>query len=216
MIYNKSALDFLCGLDDKSVDLVFYDPPYNVGKSYDTYKDSLSKLEYEQWMMDVVEESLRVSRRGLVVYVSYDLTKFFWNMIPKSSLIPVHKRAAGVCKQNLAIQYHSVITNVKPVKRTRNLWDDIRLPGEGYFFKEPRYDNPGMTSLALTEKVLDSFSLEYELICDPFSGCGTTWAASKNMNRDFIGSEISPKYIDIANGRIENLGINKVREIFPV
>jgi DNA modification methylase len=205
MIQNKSALDFLKSLDDKSVSLVFYDPPYNVGKNYDTYKDNLSQDDYEGWMIDLVQESIRVATRGVAIYISCELTKFFWNIVPDSYLIPVHKRAAGVCKKNVAIQYHSIITNVVPTKRTRNLWDDVRLPGEGYFFKEKRFNNPGMTGLALTEKVLDSFSLEGETVVDPFSGCGTTWLASKKMNRKFFGSEISTKYISIAEERIGEL-----------
>ncbi len=202
MIQNKSALDFLRSLEDHSVEVVFSDPPYNAGKHYGNYKDNLPQDVYEQWMKDIVAESLRVSVRGVIFYVSCELTKFFWNIVPNSNLIPVHKKAAGVCKKNLAIQYHSIITNVSPTKRTRNLWDDVRLPGEGYFFKEPRYPNPGMTGFALTEKIIDCFTLTGDTVLDPFSGCGTTWAACEKLGRKFMGSEQNLEYIEIANQRI--------------
>lgn len=205
MIQNENALDFLKSLADKSVNVVFSDPPYNVGKVYGKYKDNLPQDVYELWMKDIVEESMRVSVRGVIFYVSYELTKFFWNIIPNSNLIPVHKKAAGVCKKNLAIQYHSIITNVAPTKRTRNLWDDVRLPGEGYFFKEPRYDNPGMTGLALTEKIIDCFTFPNDTVLDPFSGCGTTWVACSKLGREFIGSEQNLDYIKVAEHRIGEL-----------
>ena len=47
-----------------------------------------------------------------------------------------------------------------------------------------------------------SWSNEYDLIYDPFMGSGTTAKMALLCNRNFIGSEISKEYCEIANERI--------------
>lgn len=41
-------------------------------------------------------------------------------------------------------------------------------------------------------------------VCDPFMGSGTTGVACANLQREFVGIEISPAYFDIACRRIED------------
>jgi DNA modification methylase len=50
-----------------------------------------------------------------------------------------------------------------------------------------------------------SWSNEGDLIYDPFIGSGTTAKMALLSNRDFIGSEISMEYCQIANKRIQNI-----------
>jgi len=49
---------------------------------------------------------------------------------------------------------------------------------------------------------LVNFSDEGDLIYDPFMGTGTTALVSKNLNRNYIGSERSEHYIKIAEERL--------------
>lgn len=42
-------------------------------------------------------------------------------------------------------------------------------------------------------------------IIDPFMGSGTTGAACKILNRDFIGIEMNEQYFEIAKERITQL-----------
>jgi DNA modification methylase len=42
------------------------------------------------------------------------------------------------------------------------------------------------------------------VILDPFSGAGTTGVVAKKNNREFIGIELNPKYIEMAQQRIDN------------
>ena len=46
------------------------------------------------------------------------------------------------------------------------------------------------------------FKNENDLILDPFIGSGTTAVACKQLDRNFIGIEINPDYVDIANKRL--------------
>ncbi len=39
------------------------------------------------------------------------------------------------------------------------------------------------------------------IVLDPFSGAGTTAVVSKKLNRNFVGIELNPKYIEISNRR---------------
>jgi 16S rRNA G966 N2-methylase RsmD len=199
------CLDVMRYIPDKSVDLVFYDPPYNVKKKYDGYSDSMPEDVYTEWMKKVAIEADRVSIRGVLVYISGTLTKKFFGILPKSHLIVVHKRAAGVCSGNYMLQYHSLLSTAKPVVKCKDLWDDVRLPGEGYYFREQRYDSPGLTGRLLIEKALHHFSVYGDVVLDPFIGTGTTAHACKNMARKYIGIEQSERYCKIAINRIDQL-----------
>lgn len=50
-----------------------------------------------------------------------------------------------------------------------------------------------------------SWSNENDVVFDPFLGSGTTGKVAKELNRNFIGIEISEEYLNIANDRINNL-----------
>lgn len=204
------CVEFLKALPDQSVDLTFTDPPYNVKKNYGAYLDNMPPEKYLEWMREVIRECRRVSMRGVIFYVGSKLTKMYFDLLPDAHLIPVHKRAAGVFSGNYMWQYHSLFSCAKPVKKVKDLWDDIRLPGEGYFFREKRYDHPGLTSEALTDKVIAHWTLEGETILDPFMGVGTTAVSAKKAKRNFIGTELNPKYIEVVLQRLD--GIDKTSE----
>lgn len=42
------------------------------------------------------------------------------------------------------------------------------------------------------------------IVLDPFMGAGTTAIVARKLNRNFIGLELNPKYIEIANKRMRN------------
>jgi len=201
-IFQKDALDFLREMEDNSVAFTFYDPPYNVGKKYDGYDDNLSPSAYWDLMVQVAREARRVSSRGFGVYVGSKLTKMFYDLLPDAHLIPVHKRAAGVFSGNYMLQYHSLFVVGTPVIKCMDLWNDVRLPGEGYFFLEERFaEHPGQTSLQMTKKVLHHFTEPGDWVADPFMGVGTTSVAALSMGRNFTGSEQSEKYFRVAVNR---------------
>jgi site-specific DNA-methyltransferase (adenine-specific) len=50
----------LAGLDAESVDLVFADPPFNIGYKYDLYEDRKSANEYLAWSRQWIEQVKRV------------------------------------------------------------------------------------------------------------------------------------------------------------
>lgn len=58
--------------------------------------------------------------------------------------------------------------------------------------------------LALLERIIKTSSNENDIIADFFCGSGTTGVACKNLNRNFIGIDISKKAIELAKKRISS------------
>ena len=56
----------------------------------------------------------------------------------------------------------------------------------------------------LVQTIIKNFTKENDLIYDPFMGLGTTAIVAKSMNRQYIGSEISKEYIELAMKRINS------------
>jgi len=50
-----------------------------------------------------------------------------------------------------------------------------------------------------------SWSNENDIVLDPMCGSGTTCVAAKELNRNFIGLEISQEYVEISRERIKNM-----------
>lgn len=201
-IVKKDCIEYMRGISDDFFDFVFFDPPYNKGKQYDNYDDNLPDEEYKLWMGDVITEVRRVTRGKFAVYVGGTLWHLFSSLMPDSHPVPIHKRAIGPRSGNWFLQYHILFCVGTPLKLTKDLWDNIRLPGEGYFFTEERYDHPGMTGLVMTKRIIDTFTHKHSVVFDPFCGTGTTAVACVEMDRNFIGCDISQKYCKIAKDRV--------------
>jgi site-specific DNA-methyltransferase (adenine-specific) len=68
----SDALQFLASLRDQIADIVFLDPPFNLGKAYgnsDGEADLLSDDEYLRFMYDILNASARVLKPGGALYV---------------------------------------------------------------------------------------------------------------------------------------------------
>jgi site-specific DNA-methyltransferase (adenine-specific) len=71
-IWHGDALEFLKSLKPGSADLVFLDPPFNLGKIYSSQLPSLDKkdeLEYKNWMEEILYECIRVLAPGAALYL---------------------------------------------------------------------------------------------------------------------------------------------------
>ena len=56
----------------------------------------------------------------------------------------------------------------------------------------------------LPERCIKAGCPEGGIVLDPFMGSGTTLMVAKKLNRSFIGIDLNPKYIEIAQKRINN------------
>lgn len=201
VIAQSEALKALRGLPDKCCD-IFTDPPYNVGKDYGVWNDSMPDDEYPKWISEVLEECKRVAV-NLVVYVPHKWNLLYWNVLGeefKEIVLPYRPR--GPIRGSYVNQYNKLLTNARPEKRTLNVWDNMQQPGLGFFFREETYGNPGYTSEAITRRAIEQLC-DADLIYDPFMGVGTTAVAAEKAGKKWAGTELNPEYIEKAWKRIQ-------------
>jgi DNA modification methylase len=70
-------------------------------------------------------------------------------------------------------------------------WDDIGML-RGIHQTGERLGYPTQKPLALLERIIQSSSNENDIVLDAFCGCGTALVAAQNLNRQWIGIDISP------------------------
>jgi DNA modification methylase len=61
------------------------------------------------------------------------------------------------------------------------------------------------------EYLVKLVSREGQVVLDPFMGSGTTGMACKRLDREFIGIEMMPEYMEIAKARID--GVKKREQL---
>ena len=66
-----------------------------------------------------------------------------------------------------------------------------------------RTGHPAQFPIRLATDHILSWSNEGDLVFDPFLGSGTTAFAALNNNRNFIGCDISEKYVEMAKNRVK-------------
>jgi len=86
------------------------------------------------------------------------------------------------------------------IELTRGIWN---IPTERKQLTKANFP------IELPLKCIDLLSYEKDLIVDIFMGSGTTAMACKQLNRKYIGFEISERYCKIANERLSQRTLNK-------
>lgn len=64
--------------------------------------------------------------------------------------------------------------------------------------------HPTQKPVDLLEYLIRTYTVEGETVLDNCMGSGSTGVAARNLDRNFIGIEITDEYFDIAKNRIEN------------
>ena len=195
-IYHGDCREILPDLP--KVDLVLTDPPYNAGKDYGTYKDNLCNEEYAEFMAEVVQLSYGVASNHFWVAPRYQLS-LWMGLLEGAHLIVVRRGAAGPYRGGWSDQFEIALSIGKPNSASPDLWDNIRLKGEGYFFREETYGHPGYTPYPILSRA--AALLSTDSLIDPFAGTGTALVAGKALNRKCIGIEIEERYCEIAAKR---------------
>lgn len=90
-------------------------------------------------------------------------------------------------------------TNLSTLKIVGNVW----YIESGVFDDKISYTHPAVFPEALAANHIKSWSNEGDLVYDPFAGSGTTLKMAHLLNRNWIGSEISKEYCELAEKRIK-------------
>jgi site-specific DNA-methyltransferase (adenine-specific) len=112
--------------------------------------------------------------------------------------------------------FKSIIYQAKASKSERNRGcegleekEGIRTnaPRENEDVKTPTRANnhPTVKPIALMEYLVKLVSKEGHTVLDPFAGSGSTLIACKKLKRNYIGMELDPEYIKIAEARLNSI-----------
>ena len=75
-LYHGDCIEIMRSLPDESVDMVFADPPFNLGKAYGSgIEDSFTVSKYINWTYEWLDECVRILKPGGRIFV-YNLPKW--------------------------------------------------------------------------------------------------------------------------------------------
>ena len=74
--------------------------------------------------------------------------------------------------------------------------------------------HPATYPIALARQCISLFTHEGELVLDPFVGSGTTLVAARDLNRNGVGFDLKPDYVELSESRLEVPGVaGSVRQL---
>ena len=231
-IYCENCLETMSRMEDNFVDLTITSPPYNIGgsringgfktKKYDKYNDDLTKEEYFNQTKYWIDEIIRVTKyhvfyniqevtgnKGIIAFIMNeyrDMIKetFIWAKTnPPSSIVET------MCSSGY--EYIFCFSKDNPDSRKFNYCNFNNRSGDYMKNVIIKPVNSGKENMGhsfafgdwLPNHFINRFSKEGDLIYDPFMGTGTTAKSSHIYKRNWIGSELSQEYVDLAYKRLE-------------
>ena len=85
-------------------------------------------------------------------------------------------------------------------RRLRTVWD---IPTEPLRRTNGSADNhPAMMPMTLARRCLSITSKRNSVVLDPYAGSGTTLLAARELERDWVGVEIKPEFVDLIERRM--------------
>lgn len=82
--YNISNnTELLKKLDKASIDMIYFDPPYNTGRDFSDYKDKYGKDEYITMITNVIKECYRILNKqgNIIIHVESRISHFIRNIL---------------------------------------------------------------------------------------------------------------------------------------
>lgn len=188
------AIELMRDLPAGEIDLILTDPPYGIGESNEknATRSCLAKTtdfghydwDKEQIGKEYFDEMLRISKNQIIFGGNY-----YTDYLKPSSCWVVWDKGNG---NNDFADCELAWTSFKSaVRMIKHRWNGMLQ--ENMKRKEKRV-HPTQKPAPLFVWLLEKYSNEGDLICDPFLGSGTTLEAGRRTNRNVIGFEIDPQW----------------------
>jgi DNA modification methylase len=123
-----------------------------------------------------------------------------WKSATNPTLRDVHEYilvfSKGAFKRQTSGPGVSTISKEEFLEFTKSVWT---FPAES----AARVGHPAPFPVELPYRLIQLYSFRDEVILDPFMGSGQTAIAACKAGRHYIGYEINPEYVSLANARIQ-------------
>lgn len=124
-----------------------------------------------------------------------------FNPIQQEKVLKNYKNKKSYFRQRDGSQILKIISCDKDTKNAENVWTVCPTKS-----KDAK-NHPAVFPEQLCRDHIISWSNEGDIVYDPFMGSGTTAKMALLNNRNYIGSEVSKEYCDIAMQRIINCAV---------
>lgn len=228
------ANDWFKTIPNETVQLFVLDPPYNVGYGYNTFKDRKKQSDYITEQVDILRQcNEKLKDGGSIFYLNYPenaadvwaninfMNRFEWitwiyNV--HSSGSPVRKASRAwlwlskgdplIHKDAFSSEYQNptdkrVMERIKAGHKPSD-YDWWQIQQVKNVSKEKR-DHPCQLPEKMVEKIILGSSDPGDLVCDVYSGSGTTAVASIKNGRRFDGCDMDKKYVSESNAFLKTL-----------
>ena len=228
-----NCIDVLKKIEEKSIDMIFADPPYNLsGKKFLTVKSGKPVQNFKgDW--DVVEDNAKFSEEWLAECIRVlkdDGTIWVSGTLHNHPIIGVTLKKLGLWIVNDIIWFKP---NATPLLQPTRLAPSVELiwlaaKSKKYYFdywlakeinggkqmrnmwqinaQRHKTKHPTEKPEILLDRIISIGSKKGDRILDPFMGSGTTAVTCKKLGRNYIGCELHDEYIEMANERLEKIG----------
>lgn len=184
---------------------------------YEEFDDFMPEGEYQKWQIDVLNKLFEKTKDGGSLFYNHKvrvkdykcsfptewLAKTHWNIrqeiiwdrgsTPSLNSIrfyPTTEKVYWLFKGEKPKYFNPNLANHKEVWRIS---------------PEANTEHPAQFPELLAWRCIEACSRVNETIYDPFMGSGTVAVVCKKTNRNYVGSELNPKYVDIAESRIAEI-----------
>jgi len=206
-IYHGDCLEILPQFPDKSFDLCLTDPPYGLNYHYLSYEDSVENLKH------LIQHFVPEARRVASLMVSFTgLSNLFLYPFPDWCCAWYWKGTNVYGKMGVN-QWQPIICYGKDLKGFGSINGVIK--SDSFYYEGGNCGEVKDFSvhscpknLGIMQILVRRFSIENQIVLDPFMGSGTTLVAAKKLGRKAVGIELSEKYCEIAVKRIEAIPPN--------
>ncbi len=202
----KDDVDKLC--EDRSVDLVLTDPPYNVDyEGQDGMKiqnDKQSDEDFYNFLLSAFKNMFEHTKPGGVIYCFHADTEGlnFRNAFKNAGfklaecLIWV-KNSLVLGRQDYQWRHEPCLYGWK--EGAGHYFVDDRTQDTILEYDKPRNNNlhPTQKNIELVSKLILNSSRKDETILDLFGGSGTTLIAAEQLGRNTLMMELDEKYADV-------------------
>lgn len=204
-IYHGDSYKLIKDFDDKSVDLIFTDPPYGIkadkgvggfGNSPDTAKKYNDDWDNTTPSKEFFNELLRVGKKVIIFGGNY-----FTDKLPQSNHWIVWDKQGGYEFNNPFSACELLWTNANKNNVVKYIQIQQGFIKDGY---DERV-HPTQKPLDLCKKIILDYTNKGDIVLDTFSGSGTIPLACKETGRYFIGIEKNKAHYDGSIDRLNNI-----------